>query len=103
MKPNERRFLITNHDFGLEMQLHMMERVEGVARLAQEVVFKEKEGVYPPPMLTFQDGEATMLMDQLWIAGIRPSKRIVEPQNTDHMNGEIKWLRETADHLMKKP
>jgi hypothetical protein len=72
--------------------------------LAQPVEMKEQDKhMLSDPMMKLTEEGCMSLMDELWIVGIRPSERIIEPQNRDHMNGEIKWLRETADHLMKKP
>ena len=97
-------FMVRNNDFGFNLEVHHVIKSSEGTWAAQPVEFieLEKNTAMSEPMLTFQDGDATLLMDQLWIAGIRPSKRIIEPQNTDHLNKEITWLRDVADHLMKR-
>lgn len=52
-----------------------------------------------PYMLEVDDTAILTLMDSLWRAGVRPSSKLMSMGNDD----EIKWLRETADHLMGKP
>lgn len=54
-------------------------------------------------LLTLRDESVALLMDQLWIAGVRPSKALIEKTSEARLDSEVKWLRETADHLMKKP
>ena len=77
---------------------------EGQVFMAQPVEYKElpKGRLCNDNMLQLDADAASNLMDQLWIAGIRPSKRIVEPQNTDHLNNEINWHRDVIDHLIKR-
>jgi len=54
------------------------------------------------PTFRLSSDAMTQLMNDMWIAGIRPSEKIIEPMNRDHYNGEINWLRGVADHLMKR-
>ena len=72
--------------------------------VAEPVTLKELPShlIITEPTFALSEEDVFHLMDSLWIAGVRPSKRIVEPQNIDHMNGEISWLRGVADHLMKR-
>ena len=97
-------FHIRRHDYDLSFELHFANRTRDELWVAQPVELKilGQDEPMSPPMLRLDDGDATKLMDELWIAGIRPSKRIIEPQNTDHLNNEISWLRGVVDHLMKR-
>lgn len=71
--------------------------------VAEPLTIKEvPAGDIIEPTFSLNEEDVHALMDNMWIAGIRPSKRIIEPQNTDHMNNEISWLRDVADHLMKR-
>lgn len=105
MYSNETRFFIARTDLGQHYRFLYGIKEDGQLKYAEPITFKLRdlnELIDPEPMMRLQEEEVTQLMDQLWIAGIRPSRAIVEPQNVDHMNSEISWLRETADHLMKK-
>lgn len=76
--------------------------IDGI-QAAQPVEFKKnKPGEYSEPFLRLSDDTAQVLIDQLWIAGLRPSGKLIEPRNLDHMEGEVSWLRDVADHLMKR-
>ena len=82
-----------------------IDQLERKRLVAEPLTMKEVPmgGVIDQPTFSLSEGDVHALMDNMWTYGIRPSKRIIEPQNIDHMNNEIKWLRDTADHLMKKP
>jgi hypothetical protein len=54
-------------------------------------------------LLQIDEDSISGLMDALWIAGVRPSRALAEKRSEEQLASEIKWLRETADHLMKKP
>lgn len=105
MNSYQYEFRVHVSDYDLNFDILCRHQHDGKNCLAQPVEFKvlEPDTVFPPPMLHLDNDAASSLMDALWIAGIRPSQRIIEPQNIDHMNNEIQWLRDTADHLMKKP
>ena len=78
--------------------------LDGNASIAQPVVFKtlERGCIVTTPLLTLEEDACQVLMNELWIAGIRPSKRLSDPEGSAHLKDEITWLRGTADHLMKK-
>ena len=77
---------------------------EGEVSIAQPAVMERvKTGhLLTAPLLTLDEDTCQMLMNELFIAGIRPSKSLSDPEGSSHMKDEIGWLRETADHLMKK-
>ena len=88
-----------------EFELRLLDRREDGLYVAQPAILKQTDrnsAVYPEPMLTMDEEASTLLMNELWRAGIRPSKAIVEPTHTSHLDGEINWLRDVADHLMKR-
>jgi len=99
-----KQFLITPEDFGFKYTLHIRDKIrDDMILIPKSIEWEEsKTPIRSEPIITFEQGEMSMLMDQLWIVGIRPSKRIIEPQNIDHMNSEISWLRSVVDHLMKR-
>ena len=70
--------------------------------VAEPLTLVEAGPTITQPTFRLSSEAATELMDALWIAGIRPSEKIIEPMNRDHYNGEINWLRGVADHLMKR-
>jgi hypothetical protein len=41
-------------------------------------------------------------MDDLWNAGVRPSKRLHEQTPLDHIQKEVTWNRDVIDHLIKR-
>ena len=99
------QFLVERSHWGLDgYELRFRVKDEHRVIIPKEVEFEEYNRDHLiGPFLKLDESGVQSLMNELWIAGIRPSNKLVEPQNLDHMNGEIKWLRETADHLMKKP
>ncbi len=104
------QFVVVRSNFDLNLEIHCRQRIgpdlsQGQYAVAKTVIFEKQDAggcMVHEPMIRVDRGDAESLMDELWIAGIRPSKRIIEPQNTDHMNGEIDWLRGVADYLMKR-
>jgi hypothetical protein len=99
------QFAVNRIEWGLDgYEIRFRRKAHDVVHMPKPVEFVEyKPNTIADPLMTISEEGAQSLINELWIAGIRPSERIIEPQNRDHMNGEIKWLRETADHLMKKP
>ena len=73
--------------------------------VAEPLTMKEfpDSSIIQQPTFRLGSDAMTELMNEMWIAGIRPSEKIIEPMNRDHYNGEIDWLRGVADHLMKRP
>jgi len=105
--------IISNKEFYVEYsmmrmayQIAAITKIDGKVYLAKPIEFAEKEDrVYDTKndwMLFLKPEEAQNLMDELWSARIRPSAKIREPANEQARVEEIKWLRETADHLMGK-
>ena len=82
-----------------------IDRSSGKRMVAEPLTLKEvpPSKMIEQPTFYLKEDAMIQLMNDLWIAGIRPSERIIEPMNREYMNNEINWLRETADHLMKKP
>ena len=72
--------------------------------VAKSITFEqiEKGMAVHTPMLELEHDDCVKLMNELWVAGIRPSKGLMEPQATHSVDGEVAWLRGTVDHLMKK-
>ena len=72
--------------------------------VAEPLTLKEIPGghIIEQPTFRLSSDAMTQLMNDMWIAGIRPSEKIIEPMSRDHYNGEINWLRGVADHLMKR-
>ena len=71
--------------------------------VAEPLTLVEAGAVITQPTFRLGKDAMTQLMNDMWVAGIRPSEKIIEPMNRDHYNGEINWLRGVADHLMKRP
>ena len=70
--------------------------------VAEPLTLVEAEPMIAQPTFRLSNDAMTQLMNDMWIAGIRPSEKIIEPMNRDHYTGEINWLRDIADHLMKR-
>ena len=105
---DRQRFLVSNTDYGECYELHHAVRGEPRTKTmqAEPATFVERELAHAlpnEPFLKLNKDGCIDLINQLWLAGIRPSKEIREPIEHDHLESEIKWLRGTADHLMKKP
>ena len=99
------QFLVERSHWGLDgYELRFRVKDEHRILIPKEVEFEEHErNQLVSSFLKLDESGIQSLINELWIAGIRPSNKLVEPQNNEYIKGEIKWLRETADHLMKKP
>jgi len=104
----EKRIIIDrNLAWGGELQLYYAERVTGDPQQTFyakpiEMGTLPKGYVVPGPMMQLDDNASQQLMDQLWLMGVRPRPGLRDPLNTEHLDGEIDWLRGVADHLMKR-
>ena len=100
------RLVMARRDFNMSYDFAYMEIDQLIRKkmVAEPLTLKEIPAghMIEQPTFSLNEDDVQALMDNMWTSGIRPSKRIIEPQNIDHMNNEISWLRETADHLMKK-
>ena len=101
---NMRQWLISREDYGFNFSLRMRQGEKGNYQVPKPLEMEElKPNTFVDPIMDLTEEDVHQMMDQLWIAGIRPSKNLAERDNIGHRDSEIEWLRETADHLMKKP
>ncbi len=55
------------------------------------------------PMCSIDEGQVQVLMDDLWKAGVRPSKRLMEQTTVQHMEEEVAWNRKVIERLLPAP
>ena len=55
-----------------------------------------------PRLAVLDDDQAQTIMNDLWLAGVRPGEGLVEPRNSKHMDEEIDWLRSKVDFLIER-
>lgn len=85
-----KRFFIERRPFKGHLDLYFSEEVDGKVHTFESVMVKEiSQAEIPPSFLTLTTEEATMFMDELWHAGIRPS-------NGEGSSGQ---LSATENHL----
>jgi hypothetical protein len=56
----------------------------------------------PGADIAMEDSEIQQMMDDLWVAGMRPSKRLFEQTPLDHMEEEVRWTRGIIERLLPK-
>jgi hypothetical protein len=75
--------------------------------VAQPVTFKEEVdpdlGVEVPPFMSLHTEEAQTLMDELWRAGIRPSKKAGPETEAAALERHLADMRKLAFHALKVP
>jgi hypothetical protein len=105
MRIRKTRIILSKQDFsgfGYDLR-YGLDEGDGTLSVAQPVVLeKVKRGMLVEPMLTLDEDACQMLMNELYIAGIRPSKNLVGQDSPSVVREEVGWLRETVDHLLKK-
>jgi hypothetical protein len=99
---NETLFLVEKRDFGMCFDICMAQKVNGERFVVAPVELVKHDNTFHDPMIRTDEMGVNRLMDALWLAGVRPSKGIVEPANEKRMDEEVLWLRGVADHLMKR-
>jgi len=77
---------------------------EGELSIAKPMVLEsipEGSSISHSPLMILDEDSCTTLMNELWVAGIRPTKRLSDPEGSAHIKEEVSWLRGTIDHILK--
>jgi len=84
------------------LRLYYAEKDEhNVVSVAQPLILEPNEsGNIVTPLMTMDEDMAQRLINELWIAGCRPSKPLRDPHNSEHLEGEIGYLRGTLDKFV---
>ncbi len=104
--------MMDNTVFNLRIQQNMHGRSWDLFGWAEDLMTKERSSAKPivveensdedflNPMAHLRIEEVQLLMDDLWIAGVRPSKRLLEEVPLDHLKGEVDWNRKIIERLL---
>lgn len=69
----------------------------------KDMILQETPGhLAVDPLCWLGEDEVQTLMDDLWTAGVRPSKALIDKVDHKHLQGEIGWLREKVDFLIER-
>ncbi len=101
----------TNTVFSIRIQENLARRTWDLFGWAEDLMTKERAFAKPivveksdedflNPMAHLRIEEVQVLMDDLWIAGVRPSKRLLDEVPLDHLKGEVDWNRKIIEHLL---
>jgi hypothetical protein len=103
--------MMDNNVFNLRIQQNMHGRSWDLFGWAEDLMTKKRSSAKPivvehsdenflTPMVQLRTEEIQVLMDDLWIAGVRPSKRLLEEVPMDHLKGEVEWTRKIIERLL---
>ena len=88
---------------GFALYIRDRNYMTGKNAYATEVVMDNvKSGIIPPHVAVLSYETIQRIMNDLWVAGIRPDEGLVEPRNLEHLEKEIDWLRSTFTAMLAK-
>jgi hypothetical protein len=105
--------MMDNTVFKMRMQQNIQGRCWDLFGWSEDLMTKERFYAEPivvekiedeffalPAMARLRIEEVQLLMDDLWIAGVRPSKRLIDEVPLDHLKGEVDWNRKIIERLL---
>jgi hypothetical protein len=89
------------YGLGFSLRLFSVDQAKQKAYAVKDLELDEiEDGFLMPPIASIQPQEVQQLMDELWVAGLRPSEGVASTGQLEAMNAHVNDMRTIAFKLL---